>query len=275
MTKLIFKNYKFRASQIGKIMSGTGSQGLTEKQQQTLDELLQKEKRTQKQEEYMQELIAKKNAPPEFSKTLISYLKELAIEIETGRVKEIETDPIKKGIELENESIELVNKIYKKSYVKNGKKYENEYVVGTPDIIEVTKEKRFVIRDIKTVKDIFTHPYYDTEIPNTDYFYQLQSYMWLTNAEIAYLDYVLLDAPEWYIQKVLKYKYFEQIDKGMEGEELENFLHEEEIKLRFNLTYFDLPDERKIKTFKIERNDFVIEKIKNQIELIRQFSFEI
>ncbi|MCS7317523.1 MAG: YqaJ viral recombinase family protein [Candidatus Dojkabacteria bacterium] len=269
----IFKNLKIHASQVGKIMTGTIKSSLTEKQAQMLDELLKKEKRTEKQEELLNELLAKRDSSPQISKTVLSFLKELAIEIETGRVKEIETDAMYRGTVYEEEAIKLLNRLTNKNYVKNQTQFENEFIIGTPDIISIDENNIKYVRDIKISQDIFTHPYYDSEVPNQDYFYQLQSYMWLVGAEYAYLDYVLLDSPEWLIQKKLKNKYFDLVDKGLSDEEIENFMSEFELKTRFNLIYSDLPLERRLKTFLIQRNDFIIEKIQQQIELIREFTF--
>lgn len=265
----MFKNIKIRCSDIHHIMTGTTSRGLTEKQTETLNELIQKEKRTDKQAELMNELIEKRDAPPTLSKTTINYLKEVVLEMETGRSQEIQTDAMYRGIVNEVEAIEMLNYITLSSYHKNKLRFENEYITGEPDIfIEGRK-----LRDIKASQDIFTHPWYEKENPNPAYFYQMQGYMWLTGANVAYLDYILLDAPEWWLQRKLKNKHFDLIDKGLEGAAYDIEYEKYELELRFNYTYQDLPNNRRLKTFKIERSETTIQKIKEQIELIRQFSF--
>jgi len=261
-----FTDYKFRCSDLGKIMTGTARQGLTEKQKQTLEELKRKEKLTDKQKEYLLELEAKANAEPEISKTTLSFLKELALEIVTGRRKEIETMAMVKGTEEEQESINLLNSFLKSNYQKNEKRLENEYIVGTPDIID-TKNK--IARDIKTSKDIFTFPYFETELNNLDYYWQVMGYMWLTGYREAYVDYVLINTPEWQIQRLLKSKYYEFLDRGFSDEELEFKQNEYELTVRFNLTYDDLEIEQRIRTFKVEYLEDAIEKLKTQINLIR------
>jgi hypothetical protein len=261
-----FTDYKFRCSDLGKIMVGTARQGLTEKQKQTLEELKRKEKLTDKQKEYLLELENKANAEPEISKTALYFLKELALEIVTGRRKEIETYPMIKGTEEEQESINLLNSFLKSNYQKNQKRLENEYIVGTPDIID---EKNKMVRDIKTSKDIFTFPYFEKELQNSDYYWQVIGYMWLTGYKEAYIDYVLINTPEWQIQRMLKNKYYEFIDRGFTDEELHFKENEYELTIRFNLTYDDLEIEQRIRTFKVEFSEDAIQKLINQINLIK------
>lgn len=202
------------------------------------------------------------------SQTTISWLKQKAIELETGRVKDIETDAMRRGTEGESESRGYLNEFLNTNYEKNETRYTNEYITGMPDIVGTD-----YVRDIKSSESIFTHPYYDNEIKNKDYIYQLQGYMWLTGTKVAYLDYILLDAPEWYIQKKLKIENFNAIDKGLFDEQLEEYMYEFELKTRFTHTYQDLPLERRIKTFKLKKDDDMIEQFKNKINLIRQFKF--
>ncbi len=40
-----------------------------------------------------------------------------------------------------------------------------------------------------------TFPWFETEIPNKDYYFQLQGYLWLTNKTEAVLAYCLIDTP--------------------------------------------------------------------------------
>lgn len=275
----IFKNHKVRCSSIWQIM-GNSRDGITEKQLEELEMLEKKEKLTEKQKERLQELKEKKESPPKLSQQAITYLEEEATYIETGRREEIQTKAMQKGTEQEGESIKLLNELTKNQYEKNTTFFENDYILGIPDIIhdyelidgEESGHLR-VVRDIKSCESIFTLPYYEKEVPNIKYYYQLQGYMWLTGASVAYLDYIAVNHPEWLIQKKLKAKYFEYIDKGIAEEEIEKEMQDFEMLTRFNYTYDDLPLKRRIKTFEIQRSEKVIEQIKTQIELIRKFTF--
>ena len=98
-----------------------------------------------------------------------------------------------KGIEVENDSISFAEKVLGWNFaVKNEESYEDEFFTGTPDVI-FPREK---VVDIKSSWDCFTFPLFSDEVPNKDYFYQLQVYMHLTGLKQAELVYVLMETPE-------------------------------------------------------------------------------
>jgi hypothetical protein len=268
----LFKNYKFKCSELGDVMAGSIKSQLTEKQEETLKELQSKPNLTEKQQELLNTLLEKKNLNPTISKATLTFLKKLAIKIETGREEILDLDALHRGARYENEAIEVVSKVYNTTYTKNEQKYENDYIVGIPDIIYKT-EKEFYIREIKNSQDIFSHPYYDSELPNPNYYWQVQGYMMLTDAPVAYIDYVLLDAPEWWINKKLKSKHYDLTDKELDDEQYNQEMEEYELKLRFNNTYQDLDIKRRVKTFIVERDEVAIQKIKEQIELVKEYEF--
>jgi len=126
------------------------------------------------------------------SETTKTYIKEWLTEQIYGVKKEITSKYLTKGIELEYEAIEyLVANSDLPFFLKNDERFEDEYFCGTPDI--VTDE--FII-DIKCSWDCFTFPLFESEIPNKDYFYQLQIYMHLTGVKKAKLVYVLMNTPQ-------------------------------------------------------------------------------
>ena len=133
---------------------------------------------------------AKKGAV--LSKTSITYIKEwLTTEI-YGYQKEIKSKYIEKGNLLEDAAIDYAIQVLDLPFVlKNEKHYMDDHFIGTPDI--VTSDE---VIDIKCSWDCFTFPLFDDEVPNDDYFYQLQIYMHLTGKRKARLVYVLMDTPE-------------------------------------------------------------------------------
>jgi hypothetical protein len=262
-------------------MANTTKRELSDRQLGILADYQSRQKLTEAQREEMEKLITKRDAPPELAVVTISYLKELATAQETGRRKEIETMRMLKGTEQENESIGILNALLGTKYKKyDGGELSNDYITGNPDIYEeyvYTDDDHIssavLLRDIKSSSTVFTHPYYDEENPHIEYFYQLQGYMWLTGAKESFLDYILVNTPEWQIQKQIKSKYFELVDRGFDGGELATAEHESELLIRFHNTFDDLPLERRVKTFTVYRSEKVIERIKQQIELIRNFNF--
>lgn len=131
-----------------------------------------------------------------------------------GALKQWTSRYIEKGIIMEDDSIMFVNKVLGTNYSKNYTSFDGGAITGTPDII--TDD---TIIDIKNSFDIETHLKNITqdELPK-QYYYQLQSYMALTNKDKAKVLYVLMPTPDYLIEKqarALEYKY-QDYDKALE-----------------------------------------------------------
>lgn len=120
-----------------------------------------------------------------------TYLKEWLTSEIYGVQKQIKSKYIDKGVMMEDQAIDFAVKMLDIDFsLKNEATFEDEYFTGTPDMILSD-----CIIDIKNSWDCFTFPLFETEIPTSDYFYQLQVYMHLTGKRKAKLVYVLLDTP--------------------------------------------------------------------------------
>lgn len=120
-----------------------------------------------------------------------TYLKEWIASRIYGVEKQIKSKYIDKGVMQEDQAIDFAVKMLDIQFaLKNETRFEDDYFTGEPDMILEDQ-----IIDIKNSWDCFTFPLFETEIPNSDYFYQLQVYMHLTGKRKATLVYVLLDVP--------------------------------------------------------------------------------
>ena len=127
------------------------------------------------------------------SETTKTYLQEWTKEQIYGVKHVITSKYLTKGIEVENDSISFAEKVLGWNFaVKNEESYDDDFFTGTPDVI-FPREK---VVDIKSSWDCFTFPLFADEVPNKDYFYQLQVYMHLTGLKEAELVYVLMETPE-------------------------------------------------------------------------------
>jgi hypothetical protein len=163
-----------------------------------------------------------------------TYLKEWVISQLYGVEKQIKSKYLDKGIMMEDQAIDFAVKMLSIDFaLKNEKRFEDDYFTGEPDMIMDD-----LIIDIKNSWDCFTFPLFESEIPNSDYYYQLQVYMHLTGKRKAKLVYVLLDTPatNW--------------DAGI---------------------MYQVPDELRIKTFDIEYDPTVIESLINKVIEARQY----
>lgn len=193
------------------------------------------------------------------SQTTKTYLQELAVQEVYGIRKEFSSRYTDKGNEVEELSIALCNDVLNLGFIyKNEEHYSNDWITGTPDVN--TNE---ILLDVKSSWDATTFPFFDTELKNKDYFYQLQGYLWLTNKTEALLCYCLIDTP------------LQIVEDEIRREHWKASLIEESLDLRAFVqakhTFGHIPKEKRVKTFKIAKDDEVIEAIKTRIEECREY----
>lgn len=170
------------------------------------------------------------------SETTKTYVKEWLIEKIYGIRKEIKSKYLTKGLKLEDTAIDKAIEWLDLPFtLKNEKFFEDDFFCGTPDLIV-----NDVVYDIKCSWDAFTFPLFENEIPNKDYFYQLQVYMHLTGCKKAVLTYVLLNTPE-----ELTYE-----DKN---------------------NYDNMDKKYRIKTFEIDYSEEVIADLQQRVTNIREY----
>jgi hypothetical protein len=216
-TRMDFSKVKFRASRIGDLM--TGGRGKSDL----------------------------------WGETALKYLDEIYIGMKYGRYKDVKTKYMTKGIEAEEDSITLLSTINKKVYRKNTVNFSNEFVTGTPDIIDLP-----TIIDTKTSWDLHTFRASLRTGFAKGYEYQLQTYLWLEpRANIGQVSYCLVNTPEELILDELRrlsYVINPESDRFAEAEE----------KIRNEMTFDDIPASEKTKTFTIERDNELIQFIEQR-----------
>lgn len=150
------------------------------------------------------------------SETTKSFVQEWAKEHIYGVKNEIKSKYLERGIQEEDNAVDLAIQVLDLPMVlKNEKTFENEYFTGTPDlIIDDT------IFDIKCSWSAFSFPFFEEEIPNNDYKYQVNVYMNLLGLKKAKVVYVLLD------NELINHKY--NIDNSLRVKVF-NFEYDEEL----------------------------------------------
>jgi len=195
------------------------------------------------------------------SQTTKTYLQELAVEEVYGIRKEFSSRYTDKGNEVEELSIALCNDVLNLGFIyKNEEHFSNDWIMGTPDVN--TDE---ILLDVKSSWDAFTffEKVLDDDLKNKEYLYQLQGYLWLTNKTEALLCYCLVDTP------------LQIVEDEIRREHWKASLIEESLDLRAFVqskhTFGHIPKEKRLKTFKIVKDDVVIESIKTRIEECREY----
>jgi hypothetical protein len=143
---------KFRASQLGKIMTSSRTKGEA------------------------------------LGQTAKSYIIEQAKQDFYGYRTQLMNKYVLKGLEQEQDSIDLLNAVRFESYKKYEHRAENEWLTGSCDII--TED---IIIDVKTSWSLETFPSTSYELKDlSDYEWQGRAYMWLYDRPRFELCYVMV-----------------------------------------------------------------------------------
>jgi len=193
------------------------------------------------------------------SKTCKSYLQELAIEQMYGIKKEFSSRYTDKGIEVERNSIDLVQEVCDFGFMyKNEEHFENDYITGTPDV-----NTDNCLLDVKSSYDANTFPWFAEEIPNKDYFYQLQGYMALTGKRKSILAYCLVNTPYQIVEDEIRREHWKHhlID---ESDELRA-----DVEAKHNFDH--IPPKKRIKIFEVRYDKDVVKSIYERVEQCREY----
>lgn len=195
------------------------------------------------------------------SETAKTYVHDLVLEEKYGIKKEFSSRYTDKGNEVEEIGIALVNEVLNYKFIyKNYEFFENDWIKGTPDVN--TDE---VLLDVKCSWDATTFPFFDTEVPNKDYFFQLQGYMMLTGKQESILAYCLINTPALMVEDEIRRAHW-KFNLIEENTELRKEVESKHV--------FDhIPEHKRVKYWFIRRDEAVIEKIKERVELCREYYY--
>jgi hypothetical protein len=194
------------------------------------------------------------------SKTAQKHLLDVYISEKYNRRRDIQTKQMKKGIEVEQESIDLLSMFLKKPFAKNTERFSNKYITGLPDIIDDG------IIDIKSSYDLWTFLGNIPDKLDNLYYWQMMSYTWLTGKTKATIAYCLVNTPDNIIQQE-KYYLLKKLD--VISEESPEFI-QEAMKLELNMKFDDIAMEERILMFDVSRNEDDILRIEQKVEKARE-----
>ena len=204
-----------------------------------------------------------RNKKDGLSVTAKSYIKEYVLAEKFGIYKEFWSRYTDKGNECEDESIKLVGDVLDVGFIyKNEEHFKNDFISGTPDV-----NTSNTLIDVKTSWNAITFPWFTENIPNKDYYYQLQGYMWLTGKTESLLVYCLIDTPELMLQDEIRREHW-KLNKIEQDEELE-------AEIRQKHTFDYIPKQRRIKSYLVKYDQQVIDDIKEKVILCREYAKEL
>ncbi len=200
------------------------------------------------------------------SKTAKSHLIEIYIREKYGRRKDVQTKQMRKGVEVEDDAIELLAQSLGRPLSKNTERFSNDFITGHPDVLDLT-EAGLKVWDVKSSYDLFTFLGNIPDKLNSQYYWQLQSYMWLTGATESCIAYCLINTPFGIIEQEKKSLLYKM---NVISEESPEYVLEA-AKLELNMMFDDIDQKERLLLFPVHRNDEDIELIKEKVNKARVF----
>ncbi|UCV00256.1 hypothetical protein [Acidovorax radicis] len=122
-----------------------------------------------------------------------TYIRELAQQEILGVDFEFSSKETQKGIEVEDESIALLNRVRGLSLSKNKERKSNGLISGECDLYDVERKRG---HDLKSSWSAKTFPGWVVDCEDKLYEWQMRGYMWLWDADEWEVNYALVDTPE-------------------------------------------------------------------------------
>ncbi|HHF3694058.1 TPA: translocation protein TolB precursor [Haemophilus influenzae] len=152
-----------------------------------------------------------------------------------------------KGIALEEQAIKLSGRKRGLPLKKNTESRENDWITGECDIYVPSRK---LIIDTKCSWDIGSHPFFADEAEEkakkAGYDAQMQGYMWLWDCDEAHIDFILLPTP------------YDQLSSYDDPSRYIDLVEQ-------------IPQEKRITTVTIKRDEKIIKKIKERVEIAQEY----
>ncbi len=122
-----------------------------------------------------------------------TYIRELAQQDIFGIDFEVSSKEMEKGIEVEPQSIALLNRVRGLSLIKNEERRTNDYLTGECDLYDVERRRG---HDLKSSWSAKTFRGWPVDCEEKLYEWQMRGYMMLWDADEWEVNYALVDTPE-------------------------------------------------------------------------------
>jgi hypothetical protein len=175
---------------------------------------------------------------------------------------------VEKGSLSELEAIKHLSRVDGTIYEKNDELLISRYIKGKPDVIVGNKKRAKKVIDVKCSLDLVSFlQIVDRETLDIDYEWQMQGYLHLTKCDVGEVCYCLVDMP-YSIMEVEKKRIFRRANElGLSYDIIDAKIEQ----LERNMTYGDIPEEKRVKRFKVYRDDRMIEDINSRAQVARKW----
>lgn len=221
---------------------------------------------TPKQEETLQTLKERNARPPELSQGAKTYIKEVWLENEKGFKEEVTDKKLRKGLEAEEDAINLISFVDGVMYVKNEKRIKKNHITGEADVVTLFKnlevegsEEKIEALVVDDTKCSWNPRTFMSANLTTGYEWQGRAYLYLYDAEVFRLRHCLVDCPpDVYEDEYRKFCW----QHGIIDDSLPEYQEAIE-QFKRNYLYEDsglYTKEERVKTFMFER-DYELEEV--------------
>ena len=249
---------------------------LTEKQQAEYDKLcLTINRSIPQQEKYEKynvriENIGKVNS---ISVAGVSHLKDIYVREKWGkRIISAYKDyvpAILNGTMSESASLELVCELDNFKYKKHKGLIKNKFLKGIIDCYTgASIKKASKVMEIKTAASMQSLMSFITnEEAKSKYHWQIMGYLAITGADEGEVCHCLVNYHERVINDEINRFLFRTKGMGFDGE----YIDSEVNKIKFNLTFDEIPPEQRIVRFKVSRDEDAIKEINEKVKFCRKW----
>lgn len=234
---------KFRSSSFGDLVTGIAKSELTDKQKETLSDMLTKIKLTDKQADERDRLIEKRDSPPELSATGKAMIQKMFREQVRGTMDEnISNMYCEKGLAIENFSIKRAAKVNGWGVcVKSDIVLEDEYGIGHPDVYKIGT----LGFDVKSSFTDATFPLWEEKLKDTNYIWQAKRYAMMAGLDCWGVVFCLENSPESVVVSHAWKLWRESMQDGLLTDEFTD-----EVRKLHNFDH--LEDWARVKTFRVD-----------------------
>lgn len=171
-------------------------------------------------------------------------IRKLAAQEILGVEFEVSSKQMQKGLLVEADAIELLNRVRGLSLAKNTERRSNPWITGECDVFDAERRRG---HDIKCSWSAATFPIARVDCEDSDYEFQMRGYMALWDADEWEVNYCLLDTPEHLI--------------GLEPIQMHAVSH--------------IPERLRLTTWSIKRDRAIEEAIYRKVEAARRYFAEV
>lgn len=122
-----------------------------------------------------------------------TYIRELAAQEIFGVTFEVTSKPMEKGIQCEQDSIDLLNYVRGLNLTKNTERRTDDFLTGECDLFDANNRRG---HDLKTSWSLATFPISEEGCIDKLYEWQMRAYMRLWDADEWEVNYAMVNTPE-------------------------------------------------------------------------------